>query len=181
MEVIKENQEYLITLVVDKDYLENKNTVYPVTVDPSFSYSTSSGFEDATIYTNHPSNDGNSSNMFVGNYSGRYNSTRGIARVLVRFPGLFSNSQFNSIQWFRLNSVKYMLRDTMCEGDSSTISAYMVSEPWNENTVIYNTSIWGSAENIFLDSKNIHYQGGTDSSGTGTGNWYSFDITWEAS
>lgn len=175
-ETVKENEEYILTIVVDEDYLTCEDTVYPVTVDPSLSL-TASGFEDATIYTNYTSNQGASLNMFVGNYTERYGGTKGVARALVKFPGLFSNSTFASLSSNNIISVDFMLRDTMCEGDAVWIDCYRMNQSWSESTAVYSTALWNGYTGTHVDNAYIHYYGGTGSNGTGTGHWYHLDIT----
>ena len=176
LQSVKENEEYILTIVVDEDYLTCEDTVYPVTVDPSLSL-TASGFEDATIYTNYTSNQGASLNMFVGNYTERYGGTKGVARALVKFPGLFSNSTFASLSSNNIISVDFMLRDTMCEGDAVWIDCYRMNQNWSESTAVYSTALWNGYTGTHVDNAYIHYYGGTGSNGTGTGHWYHLDIT----
>jgi len=176
LQSVKENEEYILTIVVDEDYLTCEDTVYPVTVDPSLSL-TASGFEDATIYTNYTSNQGASLNMFAGNYTERYGGTKGVARALVKFPGLFSNSTFASLSSNNIISVDFMLRDTMCEGDAVWIDCYRMNQNWSESTAVYSTALWNGYTGTHVDNAYIHYYGGTGSNGTGTGHWYHLDIT----
>ncbi len=160
---------------MDVAYLNSENTVYPVTVDPSITLQTSFS-QDATIYSNYAVNEGNASNMFAGSYTNRYGGTRGVARSLVKFPGLFANSTFQSLSASRIYKVQYILRDTMCESDAVWIDCYRVTQNWSEGTVKCNNSIW-NAYTGFLDDAYVYYNGGTGSAGTGTGHWYPFDIT----
>ena len=58
VETVKQDNEYLITVVVDEDYLTDSERVYPVYVDPTISVSgsgTGKTIQDAPIYANKPS------------------------------------------------------------------------------------------------------------------------------
>lgn len=176
LETVKETEEYILTIVVDEDYLLCEDTVYPVTIDPSLTVAGSS-FEDATIYTNYTSNQGYSLNMFVGDYTARYGGTKGVARTLIRFPGLFSNSTFSSLTANNIISVDFMLRDTMCEGDAVWIDCYRMNRSWSESNAVYSSSLWNGYTGNCVDDQYVQYNGGTGSNGTGTGHWYHFDLT----
>lgn len=176
VKTVKEDSEYIITIVVDKAYLENADTVYPVTIDPSLTLQ-SSFSQDATIYSNYRVNEGYAPNMFVGNYSARYGGTCGVARSLVKFPGLFSNSTFKSLSADKISKVLYIPRDTMCEGDAVWIDCYRMTQNWSEDTVKCNSSIWNAYDKSLLDDNYVYYNNGTNSEGTGTGHWYPFNIT----
>lgn len=175
VQTVRDDNEYLLTIVIDKEYLNNKDTVYPVTIDPSFSVAGSS-FEDATIYSNYFVNEGGAANMFVGSYTNRYGGSKGVARSLIKFPGLFNNSTFKDLPFDRISSVQYIVRDTMCESDGAWIDCYRVTSDWEEYDVKNDEIIWDAYTGL-LDENYISYNKGTGSDGTGTGNWYSFDIT----
>lgn len=173
---VDQDNEYIITIVIDEKYLNNEDTVYPVTIDPSFIIKTSFS-QDATIYSNYAVNEGYAANMFVGNYTNRNGGTRGVARSLVKFPGLFSNNTFNSLSASRIYKVLYIPRDTMCEIDGVWIDCYRVTQNWSEGDVKCNRSIWNAYGGPVLDDNYVYYNNGTGSEGTGTGHWYPFDIT----
>lgn len=176
VETVRADEEYLVTLVVDEDYLRSPERVYPVTIDPSFTVG-ASGIQDATVYTNYRVNEGLSGSVFVGNYSARYGGSRGQARTLVKFPGLFSNSTFNSLSASQISSVKFYVRDLMCESDQVWIDCYRATDSWTETGVKCNNAIWGGYTN-FLDDALVYYNHGTAGpTSTAAGNWYGFDIT----
>ena len=175
LETVKEAEEYILTIVVDEDYLTCEDTVYPVTIDPSLTV-VGSSFLDTTIYTNYSSAQGSSLNMFVGNHATRYGGTRGVARALIRFPGLFSNSTFASLSADDISHVDFMIRDTMCEGDGVWIDCYRLTQSWSESTAVYSSALWNGYVG-FIDDEYVQYNGGTGSDGTGTGHWYHFNIT----
>lgn len=175
LETVKENEEYILTIVVDENYLTCEDTVYPVTIDPSLTV-VGSSFADTTIYTNYAAFQGGALNMFVGDYTARYGGTKGVARALIRFPGLFSNSSLASLTSDDIVYVDFMLRDTMCEGDAVWIDCYRMTQSWSEAFATYNSSLWNGYVDL-VDDAYVQYNGGTGSNGTGTGHWYHFDIT----
>ena len=87
VETIKQDNEYLITVVVDEDYLTDSERVYPVYVDPTLSVETFStggtkNIMDAPIYANKPSTASGGNTYNVVGYQG---STYGVGRTLMKF------------------------------------------------------------------------------------------------
>ena len=178
VETVRQDEEYLVTLVVDEAYLNASDTVYPVTIDPTISFSIgNTGIEDATIYSGYKVNEGSSGAIYVGNYTARNGGTRGTARTLVKFPGLLSNAVFKSLQESQIQSVQYYARDVMCESDQVWVDCYRMTSSWSESGVKCNTSIWNAYQD-FLDDALVYYGNGEDGiGGPQGGHWYGFDIT----
>ena len=86
VQTVEANEEYIITIHVDADYLEDERTAYPIRIDPTISvnYGTSGSgaIEDVTLNSLSGS-DGDSWSLTVGK-----RATYGISRILMRFPGL---------------------------------------------------------------------------------------------
>ena len=84
---LKKNDMYLITMTVNKAFLEDKNTVYPVYVDPQIdvdNLSTTANIIDTTIYSGKPTlNTG----TWALNHAGLY-SDMVLAVFLLSFLGL---------------------------------------------------------------------------------------------
>lgn len=81
---VKPGAQYIITLEVDDEYLQNAE--YPVTVDPTLTIKDES-MSDVGIYQNSATtNYGTEVQPYVG-----YDSTRGKSRVLMRFDSLLNN------------------------------------------------------------------------------------------
>ncbi len=172
IQTVVEDQEYILTMVVDKDYLSDSERVYPVYIDPTVKIEQNNRIQDATIYSNYNVNDGNNAYLYVG-----YQGSKGIARSLVRFPGLMNHSTLKNISVNQIQSVKYIPIE-LHRGSGLWVDAYAATQYWTQSGVKCNSTIWNAYGNFIDDAYMSPYQG-TDSDGNnvGTGNWYPFDIT----
>ena len=130
---------YIVSIIADYDFLNAANTEYPVYVDPTLTFNTTSSTQEAIIYSGSP-NVAHGSNHY--NFIGYYDSTYKIGRLLVKIPGLSSNSTYTGLNASELNSVKYYM---YCDGTNSaaTIRPYIYTGAvWTESTVNYNTATW---------------------------------------
>ena len=104
------NEEYLITIVVDEDFLTAEDTIYPIRIDPTveinYDNNGAGAIADVTVNTNSGS-DGSSGTLFVGN-----RETRGVSRILMKFPGLNLSSLGNNVA---VVNATVSIRDIMCE------------------------------------------------------------------
>ncbi len=129
-ETVKENEQYIITIHVDADYLKDEKTVYPIRIDPTieitYDNNGSSAIQDVTINQNSGSS-GTSGSLYVGK-----RNTYGISRTLMKFPGLNLGaiSSANNI-----TSAYVEIRDMMCETTSMTVYGYIFDgNSWSEST-----------------------------------------------
>ena len=171
-----EDGTWTVEVIPDVEFLTDTNTVYPVTIDPTYIYkvnvsTNSSGIQDITLNSTSTSA-GKSGSLFVGN---RSNTENGISRALMKIPSVTS-SVCSSIE---VQRARVTLRDIMCESDSMTILCcqFEGSSTWSESTV--NTkAFYGSKEKFDdlvgeeYDSQIVSYSQGVNKSHT-----YSFDIT----
>lgn len=168
-ETITDNEEYLLTIHLDADYLKDQATAYPIRIDPtieiSYDNNGNNAIQDVTINSNGTS-DGTSGSLYVGK-----RSSQGIARILMKFPGLnFSKiHSSNNVQ-----SASVEIRDIMCEGESLRVECYL----FDGNTWIESTASWDNVNpnkySSLLSVKNISYSSGESQP---TAHRYSFDIT----
>lgn len=85
LEAIDKNKSiYKLTVIVDKEFLENETTVYPVIVDPTVSVGTSNMY-DAPVYSGYPNNN---------YYTNEYNMV-----------GYHGSSYKEAITYIKLNTV----------------------------------------------------------------------------
>ena len=164
---LKKNDMYLITMTVDKAFLEDKNTVYPVYVDPQIDVdnsSTTANIIDTTIYSvRNTTNTG----TWALNHAGYYNDSYGIGRILVKLPGLTSSEAYNSINSTQItNATFYICEATGSGGQSFNIHAFKGSN-WSETTATWNNC---NANNY--DSKIVA------TATPGARAYGAFDITW---
>ncbi len=147
------NNKYTITITISKDFLESE-AVYPVTIDPSIALaSTGSGTSKTIIDT--PIYSGKATTNY-GSYSigtaGYQDSTLGIGRILLRFPGLENHSVFSLLRYTEIKSATlYMTEGT---GNSATstlelkvpnITSWAETYPTFANANTASSNTYGSA------------------------------------
>lgn len=165
---IKENEEYLLTIVVDKEYLADPDTAYPIRIDPtveiSYSNSGANAIEDITISTNTDFS-GSHGSLYIGR-----RSTEGIARALMRFPGL----DLSNLKGATVNSASLKLRDLMCESGYLTVYCYaFTGSVWNANSATWD-NVGPNSYSTQFDLRTISYSIGSTLDPV---HWYTFNIT----
>ena len=166
-EVIKENEIYLLTIVLDADYLADPNTVYPIRIDPTvdiiYEQSGAAAIEDVTIYSN-----ATSQGQFTASVVGK--TSNGIARLLMRFP----NFDFSALEGATVTYARVTPRDILCEGEEMTVTCYpYTGTAWAESTAQWSnlTQSWDASMGVSLP---ISYSKGLEQP---TDHWYRFEIT----
>ena len=162
METITEDNEYIITLVVDDDYLIDKDRVWPVYVDPNITIDASGSgssktIQDVPIYDERPSTNHGSNIYNVLGYVGYWNgSNHGVGRTLMRFPGLINNSTYKTLLASQITNVKLHKYEASGQATSSSICAYYYTgnSNWTESGATYNNITW-SGYGTYIDGKNI--------------------------
>lgn len=169
VETVEEDNEYLVTMVLDEAYLNSPETVYPLaaTVSLTVSYT---GVDDATIYTNSQALAGGLPAIYVGT-----NGSNGKGRALIKFPNLFANNSVLKTQ--NILSATLRVRDLWGDTTQSTIEVNMMKVGWTESTVKCTPTLWNGYDTTFLDSRTVYSTNGTGRGGTGSGYWYNFNIT----
>lgn len=171
-ETIEKNKEYRVTIVLDAEYLADERTAYPIVIDPSLEVNADMGtsaIEDATINSTAGTSP-NGTSIFVGK-----RSTKGIARMLVRFPGL-DLSTFSSAS--NIISAKYILRDLMCYSTHLPVEAHVFQSAWSESNVTWTSTNPDNYVSATLDTQTVFYRNGNYiSAGSSYSNSYAFDIT----
>ena len=175
VQTVEANEEYIITIHVDADYLEDERTAYPIRIDPTISvnYGTSGSgaIEDVTLNSLSGS-DGDSWSLTVGK-----RATYGISRILMRFPGLDLSDIDTASQ---ITGASVELRDLMCEDAALTVYAHtFTGNVWSESTANWSNVGSENYASSALSSRTISYANGTSSSARGTSqpHRYAFDIT----
>lgn len=135
------NDHYLITISADDAFLADPDTVYPVTIDPTYNYSGSnSGMKyivDAPIFEGYPnSNFGG----YLYNSIGTPDSTFKRGRTCIKTPALISYSPYSSITVGKIQKVRLYIKDA--SGNSSNyIHLYAMKNTtpaWTESTATWN-------------------------------------------
>ena len=138
VETVKENQEYLITVSVDEAFLTDKNTVYPVTIDPTITigdaYNTGH-IQDAPIFSARPnSNHGTYEYDRVGTPSAEF----GVGRTVIRLYGLINSSTYANLTANRITNVKFYAKEATGSA-TQTIKVYpLTNTSWTESGVTWN-------------------------------------------
>lgn len=168
-QTIVENQEYLLTIAVDAEYLAAEETAYPIRIDPTvelcYDNNGSGAIEDATINST-GTTAGSSGSLMVG-----LRESYGISRILMKFPGLDLDDLGDNVS---ITNATVELRDLMCESTGLEVSCYVFSgNTWSESSVNW-SNVSPNSVSTFLSSHTISYSNGTKQA---TAHRYAFDIT----
>ena len=166
---IVENQEYLLNIVVDADYLADPATTYPIRIDPTieikYSNNGDGAVEDITISTN-TNFSGSHTSLYVGR-----RSTEGIARALMRFPGL----NLSGLAGATITSATVRVRDLMCESNELAISCHVFTgNIWDANSATWANVSPNSYVSTPLSTNTMSWSIGN---ALASQYWYTFDIT----
>ena len=169
-QTVRQNQEYIITIHVDADYLKDPKTVYPIRIDPTieirYSNNGAGAIEDVTINSNAGS-DGSSTSLLIGK-----RNTYGISRVLLKVPAL----TFDAIPYAAsITSATIAIRDIMCQSSSLDIYCHkFLGGTWTESTASW-SSVNPNSYGSYLDMHTVSYSNGVAQP---TDHSYAFDITY---
>ena len=168
-ETVRANQEYVLTIHLDAEYLADEDTVYPIRIDPTieinYDNNGAGAIEDVTINQNSTFS-GTSGSLYVGRHP-----AGSLSRVLMRFPNL----SLSGILADQITAATVELRDLMCQGDEDiTVECRIynnASPAWSESGTTTWSSVGTSYLGSLLDSHVISYGQGN------VGNHrYSFNI-----
>ncbi|WP_010245211.1 DNRLRE domain-containing protein [Acetivibrio cellulolyticus] len=162
----EDENTYVLTVTVDKDFLESATTVYPVVIDPILSVY-SSNHMDTTIYAAQP----NTQNFYADayNYVGNRGGEYGINAVtLVKF-NFNSSSLPTTINPDAVTKAEYFVYEASGTTYPTRIDAYPLESAWSDTTVTYNSYLSNSMRNInwLLDYKIVKSSG-----------WYKYNLTY---
>jgi hypothetical protein len=173
--VPKDNGDYEITITVDNEFLNNADTVYPVYVDPTITINTtgsgsSKTIQDAPIYNGSGAQgiaSGSNTTAVIG-YVGTQSSVQyGAGRLLMKFPGLRSNTTFLKLNADTISAATLYLRELSGQSSSATIGAYLYTgTAWTETSATYNNTTWNGYSTLL----------GTASVGSSSATTVSFNI-----
>lgn len=132
LETIHENMEYKITLVVDNDFLNDKSTVYPVYVDPSYTVNKTNTY-DTSVYQGLPTTNGYE---YTSPYNpvGYHNSTKLEAKALIGFD----LDALASLQISDITYASYDIYDSSGKQNTMYIMYWAIKESWDHTTVNWN-------------------------------------------
>lgn len=132
--VVRENQQYIMTIHVDADYLKDEKTKYPIRIDPTMEITYENcgtgALQDVTINSTAGSS-GSSGSIYVGR-----RETYGISRTLIKFPYI----DFTGFWPEFLIEISVEIRDILCQSEELAIEAYIFDGgSWSESTASWTT------------------------------------------
>ena len=139
VKTVVENDEYLLTIVLDESFLLNSDTVYPVTVDPTITINnSSSGILDIDV---------KSTGAVTRNTSllvGRSSSDKLVHRSFLKFPGVENHQLYDSLAPFgfgggvypEITNMTLRLQNAAIGVASANVNAYYnTGLNWTANTI----------------------------------------------
>ena len=149
--------KYKLSVIVDEDFLNDSSTVYPVIVDPSITIRPTGSGSSKSILDTPIYNGGISGTAGVNALAciGYVDSSYGTGRLLMRFPGLMTQSVMTSNDYTILSAKLTM---TECSGKSTSakIYAYDYTGPaWDESTK-YSSPVYNGVGN-YIDYWSFSY------------------------
>ena len=155
VETVTQDDEYLLTVIVDKNYLINENTKYPVIVDPSFEVlSEDNDIMDISVRAI-GSVISRSQNDAVGNH---YTEKKDM-RTFIKFPGLLNNHIFQDMAPYGLGggdfpevqSIKLMMYSRGTSQVTGQVKVYPYNASaaldWTYNTTNFTTTQYNAVGN----------------------------------
>ncbi len=145
---------YTVTIEADEAFLSDPNTAYPVIVEPTVTLNTSSAIDDTVIYSNRPNRNYGSRNYHNLGY---LDETYGIGRMLVKFPGLETNSNYLNLNPTKIESASFCMY-TASGYDTNVNHNTIIYRPdssWDESTVTWGTT--QSNEDVLMEYSNSIY------------------------
>ncbi len=170
-EAVTENQEYILTIQLDAQYLNDEATLYPITIDPTITLNYANdndGIQDIVI---------NSVDVLSGTdgeiSAGKWGSDQSISRILMKFPGLNMN---NIASAEAIQSAKVYIHDLMCQHEELSLECYVFTgNTWSESNASWsNVGTTSFASGYYLDTHAISYYEGLEQT---VSQEYGFDIT----
>lgn len=123
---------YILTMTIDQSYLDDSKTVYPVTIDPSYTWTGGSAIYDVYVLSGSSYADLNFyDSSTTGMFAGRTNAN-GYERTYISFNGLA-----NKIKGYSVASAKLTVYETGGGTAGETVQAYTVKEAWDKSTITW--------------------------------------------
>ncbi len=144
--ILEENaeNEYTISVVVSKNWLNSSNTIYPVTIDPSTS--NIYNYYDASVYSLKPTTSyGSSTTCSIG-----YNPEYGAGRIYTQFTLPNDISKYATI-----NSARLWESELTGGTTSLIVTPYIVTSTWSESSITWDKQP-SYDENVPLESKTLN-------------------------
>ncbi|MFR1063289.1 DNRLRE domain-containing protein, partial [Intestinibacter bartlettii] len=128
-----EENKYILTMTLSEDYLNDKDRVYPVTVDPSITWTGDSNLIDTYILSNSKYADMNFYNSGTTAFPIGYTSSMGTCRSLIRSLDLLDTVKNKYVESATLT----MYETSSCD-KNMTVNAYRIIDSWTKKNVTWN-------------------------------------------
>lgn len=150
--------EYLLSVEVDKSFLESEKTVYPVIIDPP-AYVYQGNMLDTTVYNGMPNTQTfyTSSYNIVGDHGGSYG--QGITYVQIN-----NMQNYKYINPNKIVSAYYHVREASGKTNQSVIEVHDTYSTWQQNTISYNNQ----PSTSYYNNSYVNVT---------TSQWYDFNVT----
>lgn len=133
-------RSYSVTITADEEFLTAETTTYPVTIDPTLTFTDgtylSSSIEDATIYEGKPNlNTGTWQYHHIGYYDDEY----GTGQTVVRLSNLITSEVYLATSANGITSAKFYVREAS-GNPSGTVNLYPIvtNVSWTETGITWN-------------------------------------------
>ena len=133
-----DDNEYLLTVSLNEEYLGTEGLTYPVYVDPAFRYNNDNTIDDVAIYSALPNtNCGTDTVAYVG-----YDASLGVCRFLMRFNDMIAgNSLFNALETNEFISAHLYVYNVPMGEQSASVRMHQFSgaATWTESNATWNS------------------------------------------
>ena len=126
--------KYTVDMTVSEEYLKDKHRVYPVTIDPTVTWTGTTYMYDTYVANNTYKNDNFYSNSVTLLRAGMLPSGSATTRSLLHWPKIPATVKDKYI-----SSAKLSLYETGTANSGSTLRAYRVKTSWSKSAVTWNT------------------------------------------
>lgn len=121
-----DDNTYILSVIVDRQWLESESTVYPVTIDPTTS--NISNTKDAGVYGKYPNNNYGNEQLCCFGYSKDYAKGRVYSQFTL--PSAIKKGA-------TINSAYQWEREATGRTTATKVIAYLVTESWSETGVVW--------------------------------------------
>ena len=128
-----EQNKYILTMTLSEDYLNAKDRVYPVTVDPTITWTGESNFIDTYILSNETYADMNFYDSGTTAFPIGYTTKMGTCRSLVRNLDFLDTVKGKYVEKATLT----MYETSSCD-KNMTVNAYRIIDSWTKKDVTWN-------------------------------------------
>ncbi len=140
VEVVAPGRQYKLQVAVDTAYLTDPLTVYPVTIDPTFTISDNKNgvgaIEDAPVFSGYPDTN---CGAFPYNRAGNTGHSYGLGRTAMRLTKLLTSREYQNVSANQITKVELFMKDGSGNaGAIVNIHPLTSNYTWTESTVTWN-------------------------------------------